>query len=412
MRTLLLLACLATTALPVHAKELVLTLLAGEGPHNAGRPVRVEIAGMNPGARDVPFSLGPTLTGTVVALADGRSSPIEFRSVGGFPATVPAGGFAVRRFEVTLPAGLAGEVILKITAPDTSQPPLRAVLAITGTAVAKNESASTTASDATVASSGSSLDQLAASAPASAALMRSFGGRFLPNQPIYFLYGDADQAAKFQFSFDYRLATMTFGPADRESVATLRLGYTQRSVWDIDAQSSPFYDTSYMPEIAIATDAPMPTGDPGWFTWLGWRASLLHESNGREGDASRSVNTVYFRPRFILGKLGNWAFVMLPEIQAYLGDSSDNADLKNYRGHGKLRFYFGHNDRPTLMFTGWSGKDFDHGSYQLDLAVPLRLRWLKLESYFYVQYFNGYGESLRDYSLRSDSLRAGFGLVR
>lgn len=38
--------------------------------------------------------------------------------------------------------------------------------------------------------------------------------------------------------------------------------------------------------------------------------------------------------------------------------------------------------RVILMFIGWTGKDFDHTTYQLDLAVPMRLRWLKLESYF------------------------------
>ena len=44
--------------------------------------------------------------------------------------------------------------------------------------------------------------------------------------------------------------------------------------------------------------------------------------------------------------------------------------------------------------------------------MPFRVRWLNLESYFYAQYFNGYGESLRAYRRHSDALRAGFALVR
>ncbi|HYD85264.1 MAG TPA: phospholipase A, partial [Opitutus sp.] len=178
------------------------------------------------------------------------------------------------------------------------------------------------------------------------------------------------------------------------------------------ASSSPFYDTSYLPEIAISTDASHPGGSASWFTWMGWRAGYQHESNGRDDADSRSLNRVYLRPRFILGSLDAWAFVMLPEIHAYIGGVEDNSGIKDYRGYGSLRFYFGRNGGPALMVTGWTGRDFDHASYQLDLTVPVRLRRLNVESFLLVQYFNGYGESLRSYDLKTDALRVGFGLVR
>jgi outer membrane phospholipase A len=264
-----------------------------------------------------------------------------------------------------------------------------------------------------VASEKTQLEQLASAAPATSALARGFAGRFMPNLPVYFIYGSgADQGAKFQLSFDYRLATLVTGGADNESVTTLRLGYTQRTLWDINSPSSPFYDTSYMPELVLNLDSPMPSDANQLFTWLGLRAGFQHESNGKDGANSRSLNTFYIRPRFVLGRLREWDLVLLPEIYTYIGGLGENEDLKDYRGYGKLRFYLGRSDGPSLMFTGWSGQHLDHVSYQLDLAIPARTRWLNIEAYYYLQYFNGYGESLLAYRAKSNALRVGVGLMR
>lgn len=401
MRTLFKLTSLLVAVLTARAEEMALTLLASQGPHYGGQVVRLEVIALNPSGHEAPFTIASVLRGTLAH--QGRQLPVLVESVGAAPAAVPAGGFAARAYDLRLPRDASGEAVLTLHVSEGSA--LRTVLTIepvlAGPAVALHQP------------TPGPVERLLATSPAISAVSRNFTGRFLPNLPVYFIYGDADQAAKFQFSFDYRLATLGAGDDEvSSSVRTLRVGYTQRSLWDLDGTSSPFYDTSYMPEIAFNSDQRLPVQQSPIFTWLGWRASLHHESNGREGADSRSLNTIYFRPRFVVGKLGSWAFVLLPEIQAYLGESDGNADIKDYRGYGKLRFYFGHNEGPTLMFTGWTGKDFDHATHQVDLAVPIRLRWLKFESYFYAQYFNGYGESLRSYSSRSESLRAGFGLIR
>jgi phospholipase A1/A2 len=139
---------------------------------------------------------------------------------------------------------------------------------------------------------------------------------------------------------------------------------------------------------------------------------LLHESNGQAGSLSRSMNTAYFRPRFIVGSLDSWLIVALPEVQAYIGDLSDNPTIKNYRGYGRMRLYIGRNEGPTLMASGWTGAEFNHGTYQLDLTVPFHSHFLNLEAFLMAQYFNGYGESLRTFDRKSDALRVGIGLVR
>ena len=69
---------------------------------------------------------------------------------------------------------------------------------------------------------------------------------------MYYLYGYGDQAAKFQLSFKYLLfAEDTWLAQQIPLMGNLTVAYTQRTLWDIDGDSSPFYDTSYMPEIGF-----------------------------------------------------------------------------------------------------------------------------------------------------------------
>ena len=140
--------------------------------------------------------------------------------------------------------------------------------------------------------------------------------------------------------------------------------------------------------------------------------AITEATNGKEALDSRSLNTFYLRPRFIVGDLDHWFLVMVPEIWTYIGDVEDNPQIKDYRGYGKLRFYLGKNTGPSLRVTLWSGEDFDNGSYELDLTIPIKTQLLSLETFFHVQYFNGYGESLLDYNRKLDSqLRLGISIA-
>jgi outer membrane phospholipase A len=216
---------------------------------------------------------------------------------------------------------------------------------------------------------------------------------------------------KFQISFKYKLFGLG-GGGEKAIARSLEFGYTQRSLWDINGNSSPFYDTSYMPELFVESLAAAPEKSNGWFTWLGYQAGFKHESNGRDGTVSRSLNTGFFRPMFAFGSLDRWSLIVLPEIYGYIGGLSDNSDLKDYRGYGKLRLILGRSDGLALMFTGLAGKDFNHETVQLDLTVPVRNKFLDLKTYFLIQYFNGYGESLLSYNKSSETVRAGLSFVR
>ncbi len=389
---------LLASAASLFADELATTLMPPSGPVTAGARVPIDLVSLNPGGLETPFTTPASLSGRLSA--GGTEWPVTLQAKSVAPVAVAPGGFAARHYEFVLPAGVTGQVVLEVTSPGL--PVLRTVFEVNATA-GLSPAAEAPATP---------LGALGSSTPVVSTLSRSFAGRFLPNQPVYFIYGTGDQSAKFQFSFDYRLATLDWGKPDKEKVSTLRFGYTQRSLWDLNSASSPFYDTSYIPEFVITTDAVIPKESSRWFTWIGWRGGFQHESNGRGGSDSRSINTVYLRPRFLLGSPDSWFLVVLPEVYTYVGGVSDNPSIKDYRGYGKLKLYFGHSSGPTLMFTGWAGNGFDHKSLQLDFTYPFQSHWLNIEAYLMAQYFDGYGESLLSYDKKSDALRFGIGLVR
>ncbi|MFX5595319.1 phospholipase A, partial [Acinetobacter baumannii] len=71
---------------------------------------------------------------------------------------------------------------------------------------------------------------------------------------------------------------------------------------------------------------------------------LEHESNGRDGTASRSINTYFIEPTFNFGNLNDYHFKVAPKVYAYLGPTSDNQDIADYRGHLDLKLAYGKPD--------------------------------------------------------------------
>ncbi|WP_024301465.1 phospholipase A [Pseudogulbenkiania sp. MAI-1] len=201
--------------------------------------------------------------------------------------------------------------------------------------------------------------------------------------------------AKFQLSFKSKIWQNMLGtPAD------LWFGYTQQSHWQLynKHQSSPFRETDYEPEIMASV--------PVDWSWLGWRVRLLgtgfvHQSNGQSDPLSRSWNRVYGMVGVERGPLTLTArlWQRLPETEG----SDDNPDITDYYGHGDLQALYRWNNHTlgTLVrYNPSTGK----GALQLGWTFPLsgRLRG-------YLQYFDGYGESLIDYNHRNQGI--GFGLL-
>jgi phospholipase A1 len=186
--------------------------------------------------------------------------------------------------------------------------------------------------------------------------------------------------------------------------ADLWFGYTITSFWQAynDNISSPFRETNYEPEMILAyrTDYEI-AGFRGRFINLG----MLHQSNGRSEGLSRSWNRVYAQFGF---ERDNLALLIRPWYRIPEGaNDDDNPDIEDYLGHGDLQVVYrkGRNAYSLLLRNNFKSTD-NHGAVKLNWSFPL---YGRLKGY--VQYFNGYGESLIDYNHSQQSFGLGVSLT-
>ncbi|MBU0482586.1 MAG: phospholipase A [Proteobacteria bacterium] len=238
---------------------------------------------------------------------------------------------------------------------------------------------------------------------------------YLPNisayEPIYFLVGVKPEKSKFQFSFKYRFFSRAGSLAGNHPwVQGFHFGYTQTSFWNLEANSLPFEDTSYKPELFHLTRNV--TSRPAWLQGLFFQSGILHESNGQAGELSRSTNILYLRTVFVLfranAKLG---LGVAPKVWVYVDNSENNSDLGDYRGNFELNFIMGKAD--SLVLSSGFRLARAGGSVQVDLSYPVGNHVEdNLNIYLHAQYANALAESLIEYRDRTEALRIGISFVR
>ncbi len=236
--------------------------------------------------------------------------------------------------------------------------------------------------------------------------------RFSAHEPVYFVGGDRP-TARFQFSFKYQFIDpeSPFG-ASHPWISSLRFAYTQTSLWDIAGTSQPFTDSSYKPELFVSRDKLEDVNLLG-AKQFGLQTGFAHESNGRDGDDSRGINTAFVQPVLFYGDEKEFHLRVMPKIYAYLSEGEGNKDIADYRGNVDMRVVVGRIDGFELSALGRLGRDFDKGSLQLDATYPLQaLGQGTFDLYLQGQFFTGYGESLLTYNQYTQSLRFGIGLSR
>ena len=245
------------------------------------------------------------------------------------------------------------------------------------------------------------------------AALAEFARHFSGHEPIYVLAGPESPNVKFQVSFKYAILNPRAPLVETfPALAGVNIAYTQTSLWDTADESAPFFDSSYKPEV-LWSDEHMPAlSRPGRYG-LGLQFGARHESNGKDGDDSRSLNIAYLRPILTLGDVTDFHISIAPRVFAYFGSRWGNADIEDYRGYADLRVKGGWRDGLELSALGRLGDDWDRGSIQLDLTYPLRnVLAGNLDVYLDVQGFYGYGETLRGYDERTSALRVGIAVVR
>lgn len=203
--------------------------------------------------------------------------------------------------------------------------------------------------------------------------------------------------AKFQLSLKFPLLEDLVGDD-----GDIYMAYTNRSFWQVYNKevSAPFRETNHEPEAWIRFR-------PDW-NLFGFRnvindIGIVHQSNGRSGELSRSWNRLYAQALFQNDNL-YLAFKpwwRIPEE----ADKDDNPDIDDYLGNFEFGgLYQMQRHSITVMLRNNLRLDDNRGAIQVDWSFPFtkRLRG-------YVQWFSGYGESLIDYNASVNSI--GLGLL-
>jgi outer membrane phospholipase A len=102
----------------------------------------------------------------------------------------------------------------------------------------------------------------------------------------------------------------------------------------------------------------------------------------------------------------------MPKFLSYLAGLGGNTDIDCYRGYADWTMLLGKDRGPALLVTERVGNHFYHNSVEMNVTFPISVHRVDFASYFLVQYFNGYGETLLGYNQRSSNIRAGIALVR
>nr|WP_233472323.1 phospholipase A [Cupriavidus respiraculi] len=381
-------------------KPLVLKLLVSADTANRNYLVPDDItvtasAGMQPPVRIVMRRVGPGPD--TIRLRQGQHRTIEYS--GEIPATL--------RGEVRLdPVDIdAAPVLVTLNRAPEAQPADRAV-AQTRAADKAAEVAAATGEEAVIPV----VPPSAATAPTVAETDLRDRDRLSFNEPMYFLVGAHGGAnAKFQLSFKYRVFQGE-NPASKGLLDNLYLGYTQFSLWDLSSESKPFRDTNlrpsvfyYLSDVGVRNNV---------ISRLSVATGLEHESNGRDGEDSRSVNTVFVKPTFYLGDQTDWHWTVTPKAYYYLS-KNNNADIAHYRGYMDLKLAYGKPDSWEFAATLRKGTRKSYGSVDAQVTYPLARLLPGTAGYLMAGYFVGYGESLLDYNRKLPwQFRLGYALNR
>ena len=216
----------------------------------------------------------------------------------------------------------------------------------------------------------------------------------------YFVFGPAigqkitkeNTNVKFRISISQRL-TRSVLPFH----SYLYLYYTQKVFWNVLENSMPMTDLNFNPGIGIAKPLFVKNRFIGKLM-----ACIEHESNGRDGDASRSWNKISFGANIMIDQ----NLMVHGKFWIPIVDGENNKDILDYCGIYQVGLQMFSNNRrfsgsvTLVKRRGWR--------LSYNTIIDLSYRIFKRDNQFlFLQYYNGYGEGLLDYNKFHSQLRVG-----
>ena len=378
-----------------NAQEVSYVLTAPATPVNAGATAKVSLCCLNGSENSTNGIFPANLDGKISS--DLRSANVSLNLSAGDPtANLAPMQFARRDYTFAMPSDFSGAV--RLEASNFNSVVIQVASQVAGPAPTENPPVASTIAKITVPPAVKQAENTFASS-----LTNYFGNHLYPYEPIFFLIGTYP-AAEFQFSLKYRLLTFT---NNWNPLGHIYFAYSQTSFWDLLNRDPSFYDTSYKPSGFLLYQN-INSGDR---FKLDLQGGVEHESNGRGGEMERALNTAYFQPTFQFGLTHNLELDLQPRAWGYLSVNPNNTDLRDYRGYADLRTVLDWRDDTGMKRYELAARLRlgDHGSHPgllVDLRTSLPQTWI-FNPAIDVQYFTGYGQTLRQYNATSWGLRAG-----
>ncbi len=215
-----------------------------------------------------------------------------------------------------------------------------------------------------------------------------------PNESLFEGTGFYDkEEAKFQVSFQMPLATEIFG-----GNTDLIFAYTSTSWWQVfnDDIQNPFRETNYQPEIFFRSFS---SAEILGMDLVSWEFGYNHQSNGQSAELSRGWDRVIgaaaleLTDNIVLG-LRAWHILDYQE--------ETNPRIYRYMGYGEIGLGWSPNRNSfSMMYRPATEGDAVQVTWSYPISKYLRI---------YAEYWNGYGESLIDYNVRTKRFGIGIAL--
>ena len=200
---------------------------------------------------------------------------------------------------------------------------------------------------------------------------------------------------KFQFSIKFPLLDKVIGEN-----SSLQLAYTNQSYWQAynEEASFPVRETVQEPEVFLLFE-----NDTELLGMVNRLISIgiSHQSNGQAGDQSRTWNRLY--AEFVLQR-DDFYLSFKPWYHGKTEQArKDNPDIDKFYGHSEIRLAYADGENTSSIMLRNYFENPDYGAVELNWSFPMsrRVKW-------FFQYFNGYGENLIDYNVRTNRFGIGF----